>query len=240
MILAAVFIFFSMLVDRYIFVCIIISCLMALNSCTNVTVKSSLAKSSFIAKGERVIFLNGLDNGDAEIDSCISDRVRKQLPEITVLSSQEFRAKFSPQFYAIPNEKEKIKRLFEQPETRKQLDNLKLRFVVFLKKYTPGFFEDFKGTLGVIYSQKGGWSHGFILCAQGCMGLMAFHRSTQIKAIVWDVKDYVELGVIEVDTDGLNIAPAFLLPVPIPLSAPESSACSEMAKQLAKLLLGNK
>jgi hypothetical protein len=48
------------------------------------------------------------------------------------------------------------------------------------------------------------------------MGLMAFHRSTLIKAIVWDVKDFVELGVIEIDTDGLNIASAFLLPVPIP------------------------
>jgi hypothetical protein len=72
------------------------------------------------------------------------------------------------------------------------------------------------------------------------MGLMAFHRTTLIKAIVWDIKDLVELGVIEVDTDGLNIAPAFLLPVPIPLSAPESSACSERANHLAKRLLGTK
>jgi hypothetical protein len=110
-----------------------------LDSCTTVTVKSSLAKPLLIEKGERVVFLSGLGKEDAEIDSCISDRVRKQSPEMSILSSQEFRAKFPSQFYAIPNEKEKIKKLFEQPDTRKQVERLNLRIVVFLKIYARLF-----------------------------------------------------------------------------------------------------
>jgi hypothetical protein len=149
---SGIYIVFSIMVNRYIYACIIFSCLFGLVSCTTVTVKSSLAKSSLIAKGERIVFLNGLGYEDAEIDSCIGDKVRKQSSEIDVLSSQEFRDKFSPQFFAIPNEKEKVKKLFEEPASRKQLDNLNLRFVVFLKKYTPGFFDDLKAPYSVLYS----------------------------------------------------------------------------------------
>jgi len=65
---------------------------------------------------------------------------------------------------------------------------------------------------------------------------MAWKRTSDLSAVVWDLKSVIRAGTIDVEVSGTNVMPAFSFLI-IPLIAPtETAACSEIGEHLVRFI----
>jgi hypothetical protein len=118
---------------------------------------------------------------------------------------------------------EELKVLLGRSAVRTKIDHLGLRFVVAV---SGGTTES---------EHKGG-----ILCGAGpqyggCLGFEWWDRETNLKAVVWDLKQAEEVEKVDVSASGTALMPAFAFPIPL-IPTTETEACSILAKKIAETI----
>jgi len=177
--------------------------------------------------GDQIVFVSLDSPDDASIPSCVADSVRRARPDLTLLSSREFRDALFPwlEEATTPRNVEEFGRLLARSSVKQRLEELQLRYVAVVNGTTQ------------MGQSKGGIACGGGMGAGGCFGLAWADRETRIATVLWDTKG-TGPATLGAEVKGTWIIPALILPIPL-LVPTEGPACGDMAQQILGNLAGN-
>jgi hypothetical protein len=229
---------------------IIIAASLVLTGCSVPVVKATLfegakllgseAKSLALTAGETIVVLSAgsTTKDDAWPVGCVRDAIEGADINIHFMTPQNFRDATFPWFEN--NEVENgIAELKKMPSLSKVVEQIGLRYIILVAGQTGSSESDgwgVSGQGGVFYIGK----HGLFLCGAGpggagCFGFLAWQRTSDVSATVWDFKRGIPTAGIAAKVTGASAIPAFILPVPL-IAPTETAACRELGHQIARFV----
>ena len=184
-----------------------------------------------IRPGEAIVVLSADTSFDDHKwpSSCVRGAIEGADTNIRIIAAKDFREALYPWLEAGVSA-EVITELMEKPLTRNRIEEMGVRYIVAVWGGT-GSERDNLGE-GPFYVGK----DGALMCGYaGCLGLMAWKRTSDLSAVVWDLKSGIRAGTIDVEVSGTNVMPAFILPIPL-IAPTETAACSEIGDHLARFI----
>jgi hypothetical protein len=209
----------------------------------NAAVGESDGVVSAIRPGEAIVVLNADTSFDDHKwpSSCVRGAIEGADTNIRIMAAKDFREELYPWAEADVSA-EILKELMEKPLTRQRIDEMEVRYIIALDRITN------PDKTGSEPRTTGGHSdlpfyvgqHGMMMCGAGpggagCLGLMVWKRTSDLRAIVWDVETGARAGTIGVKVSGTNVMPAFVLPIPI-IAPTGTAACEEIGGHLARFV----
>ena len=177
----------------------------------------------FIAENEKVVLLGRRDSGHYETDrefiSCVTNKVNSA--DINVVPEQIFIDAIYPWFEprTAPKGLPRLKRLMQDPTVREKVENLRIRYLVWLDGSTETLSQG--GSMSCAIGPGGG----------GCFGFAQWDKLSVYEAIVWDMTNLQEMGRLRVDSEGTSYLIGAVAPIPL-LTPVKSDACSSLGNQL--------
>jgi hypothetical protein len=132
---------------------------------------------------------------------------------------------------------EGIAELRDMPSLARAIEQIGVRYIISAGGQTTGTpEEDGRGGAG----PSGGvliGKHGFMLCSAGagCLGFLAWQRTSDVSATVWDLKRSILAAGIAAKVSGTSMMPAMMLPVPL-IPPTETAVCKELGRHLARFI----
>ncbi len=176
-----------------------------------------------INKSEKVVVLGRRDAGHYETDrefiSCVTNKISSA--SINVVLEQTFIDSIYPWFEprTAPKGLPRLKRLMQNPAVRDKVDELSIRYLVWLDGSTETLSKG--GSMSCAIGPGGG----------GCFGFAQWDKLSTYEATVWDLTDLIEKGRLRVDSEGTSYLIGAVAPIPL-LTPVKSDACSSLGDQL--------
>ena len=177
----------------------------------------------FIAENEKVVLLGRRDSGHYETDrefiSCVNNKVNSA--DINVVPERIFIDAIYPWLEprTAPKGLPRLKRLMPDPTVRDKVENLRIRYLVWLDGSTETLSQG--GSMSCAIGPGGG----------GCFGFAQWDKLSTYEATVWDLKDLIEKGRLRVDSEGTSYLIGAVAPIPL-LTPVKSDACASLGNQL--------
>jgi hypothetical protein len=130
-----------------------------------------------------------------------------------------------------------VAELKAMPSLAKAIEQIGVRYLISAGGQTTGTPEE----NGLGGAGPGGGvligKHGFMLCAggAGCLGFLAWQRTSDVSATVWDLKRGILAAGIAAKVSGASLMPALMLPVPL-IPPTETAACKALGRHLARFV----
>jgi len=118
-----------------------------------------------------------------------------------------------------------LKSLLERPGVTERLDQIGVRYVVWLDGNTRK--TDGGGSIACAVGPGGG----------GCFGVGWWEKQSGYVATVWDLQSGSELGSVSTDVTGTSVLIGAVAPIPI-ITPVQRTACNRLADQLRSFLVG--
>jgi len=187
------------------------------------------SSSSFVmAKGEALVVLGAASIGadDSWPAACVRDSVASADSNYRVMTGAEFRDAMFPWFETNSIETA-IAELKTMPQLAPHIQRIGVRYVIAVGGSTMA-------------SEK----KGLMLCGAGhggggCLGFLAWQRTSDLSAFVWDLKHGMQVAAIAAKITGANLLPAVGLPLPL-IAPTETAACNELSTHLARFVTTGK
>lgn len=203
---------------------------MTLFGCTTVSVNEMrLAETDIDPSSEKIVVLGRHHSPEFETEpalvDCIGNRLERGIRGLDVLPAAQFRDAMYPWFEprTAPLQLEKFSNMLEEPLVRETLDNMGVRYIVWVTGATEQVNE--AGSLACTFGPGGG----------GCFGFGTWENESAYEATVWDFRNLTESGRISTDARGTSYLPALIIPIPI-IARVQSNACEGMGEQLMAFL----
>ena len=157
--------------------------------------------------------------------NCVSGKMRNGSKGINVIDEDEFRDALFPWFEprTAPLNTSDLPEIISQPNLSRRLDELGLRYLVWIEGDTDR--TDSGGSLTCSVTTAGA----------GCFGFLTWENDSSYEASVWDIRSGESVGKISSDAVGTSYMPAVVVPLPF-IARVRSSACNSMADQLKVFL----
>jgi hypothetical protein len=205
---------------RYKFLCILLIFSIIL-SCTKSQIKESLKAppltNHYITATILPINLEG-----KEIAECIQKELKEDLQYLKFFPGDRFRENLFPWFEpnTAPQNIEELSALLTKPLVRKRIEGTGVELLICLHGYT----KEYDIVSGGCWIALGGGAK----------------RETHIKTTLWDLKNIISLGDVDISfkgttAGGITIIPPFIYVIP---AFTETKACKETAKRISDYLTG--
>jgi hypothetical protein len=177
----------------------------------------------FIDASEKIVVLGRRDSGHYETDrefiNCVTNKISSA--NIKVVPEQTFIDAIYPWFEprTAPKALPRLKRLMQDPTVREKVDELSIRYLVWLDGSTQTLSQG--GSMSCAIGPGGG----------GCFGFAQWDKLSTYEATVWDLKDLIEKGRLRVDSEGTSYLIGAVAPIPL-LTPVKSDACASLGNQL--------
>lgn len=173
---------------------------------------------------EQLVVLGRRDAGHYETGIDFSNCVGKVLKSnsgLKVISEPEFIDEFYPWFEprVAPKSLARLKRLLEEPILNKKLNELNIRYMVWLDGQTHTV--DSSGSMGCAIGPGGA----------GCFGFSSWDDESTYEAVVWDLNTFKEKGRVSVDSEGTSYIVGIVIPLPF-MARVQNEACVGIGKQV--------
>lgn len=209
----------------------LITSALLLGGCVTATVQEVRERATGIVGSETVVVLGRRSrpsNDETEIDfiQCVADNLNSD--NVNVLTEQDFVDATFPWFEprTAPVNANELPALLEEPMLSERLDQLGLRYVVWVQGKTERVSQAGSVTCGV--SAGGG----------GCFGFLTWENDASYEASVWDTQEQKAAGRVSSDATGTSYMPALVVPIPI-IARVQNSACTGLANQLEGFIANN-
>jgi hypothetical protein len=198
------------------------------------------ARSLALTSEETIVILSAESptKDDAWPAGCVRDAIEGADSNVRFTAPQTFRDAAFPWFEnnEVANGISELKKM---PSIGKDVENIGVRYIVSVSGQTPPGEPNgwgFGGQGGIFYIGK----HGLMLCGAGpggagCLGFLAWQRTSNVSATVWDFKQGIPTAGIAAKVSGAGAIPAFVLPVPL-IAPTETAACRELAHHIARFV----
>ena len=200
-----------------------------LSGCVTATVQEVRERATGINASDAVVVLGRRShpsNDETEIDfiNCVAENLDNKV--ITVFTEAEFVDATFPWFEprTAPVSANELPALLEEPLLAKQLEQLGLRYVVWIQGQTKRVSQAGSMTCGV--SPGGG----------GCFGFLTWENDASYEASIWDTQEQRTAGRISSDAAGTSYMPALVVPIPI-IARVQQNACTSLSNQLEGFIL---
>ena len=197
-----------------------------LAACTTINVDHiQLEDSLDILSGDSVVILGRHHSAEIETETslvdCLGGKMQRQLNGLTIISETQFINDFYPWFEArtAPQHPKKLKRLLDQPMLAHRIDELGIRYFIWVEGSTERTGSN--GSMTCSIGPGGG----------GCFGFGTWEDTSDYETTIWDIKSFKEVGRISTEAVGTSYMPAFIIPIPM-LARVEGDSCEGMANQL--------
>ena len=197
------------------------------------------AKSLALKPGEAIVVLSAesTTKDDAWPASCVRDAIESEASNIRFMTPQVFRDVTFPWFESLVEDG--MAELRNMPSLRAAVEQIGVRYIISVGGQTAASETDGWGLGG----QGGGFyvgKHGFLMCGAGpggagCLGFLAWQRTSDVSASLSDLKHGLLLGAIAAKVTGTNVMPAFGLPLPL-IAPTETAACRELGYRIARFV----
>jgi len=232
-------------------VAVAIACLgsLLLGGCVSYKVEETRQVATTIQANESIVLLKKpeLEGAGTENDflSCVQDNLGGQLvhpkdgqdamPDkaaaipFKIYGEQEFQDALYPWFEpsTAPSNAKGLKVLLERPGVTERLQQIGVRYVVWLG--------------GTTVRKDGGGSVSCVVAPGiigGCLGLGWWDKEADYVATVWDLQNATEVGEVNTDVTGTSVFIGAIAPIPIIVPV-QGKACDRMSEQLRSFLLGS-
>ena len=202
-----------------------------LGGCVTATVQEVRERATGIVGSETVVVLGRRSrpsNDETEIDfiRCVADNLGSD--RVNVLAEQEFVDATFPWFEprTAPLNANELPALLEEPLLAKRLDQLGLRYVVWVQGKTERV------------SQSGSMTCGMSPGGAGCFGFLTWENDASYEASVWDTQEQRAAGRLSSDAAGTSYMPALVVPIPI-IARVQKNACTGLANQLQEFIVNS-
>jgi hypothetical protein len=197
------------------------------------------ARSLALKPGEAIVVLSAesITKDEAWPASCVRDVIESADSNIRSMTPQVFRDATFPWFES-HQLGEGLAEL-SMPSLRGAAEQIGVRYIVSVGGQTAASEPDgwgLGGQGGGLYVGK----RGFMMCGAGpggggCLGFLAWQRTSDLSATVSDLKRGILVGAIAAKVTGTNLMPAVGLPVPL-IATTETAACRELGYQIARFV----
>lgn len=205
-----------------------LSIIALLSGCVTATVQEVRERATGIVGSETVVVLGRRSrpsSNETEIDfiQCVADNLSSD--RVAVLTEQDFVDATFPWFEprTAPVNANELPALLDQPMLSERLEQLGLRYVIWVQGKTERVSEGGSVTCGM--SPAGG----------GCFGFLTWENDASYEASVWDTQEQQAAGRVSSDAAGTSYMPALVVPIPI-IARVQNSACTGLASQLEGFL----
>jgi len=211
-----------------------------LAACVDSEARETRHLATGAAPGDGVVILAD----ETGFPACVADAIRSAESALKVIPEQEFREALFP-WYRDGFDENSVATLHEKPLVPRRLTEIRARYLVAVSGDTKtnitgdGVGSSGGGGAAGAYAGK----NGIMLCGAGaggagCLGFMAWERTTDLSATVWDLGSGTRAGTVDANISGASIMPAFVLPVPF-IAPTETTACHALGTRLIRFLSGN-
>jgi hypothetical protein len=151
----------------------------------------------------------------------------KEVVPFKIYGEQEFADALFPWFEpsTAPANSAGLRSLLERPGVTERLDQIGVRYVVWLDGNTRK--TDGGGSIACAVGPGGG----------GCFGVGWWEKQSGYVATVWDLQSGSELGSVSTDVTGTSVLIGAVAPIPI-ITPVQRTACNRLADQLRSFLVG--
>ena len=156
-----------------------------------------------------------------ELARCLGTKLaKKAAPYLRVMDTDYFQDAMFPwfEFEHAPQTAQQMDDLLSRPRVRERIASLNVHYLISMALSTDA--EGFPG---------------FGCSGQGCVGLAWASKTTQLDAIVWDLKTGREAGELSVSSSGTSWALGVIVPI-IFIAYTEEDACEALAAELGEFL----
>jgi hypothetical protein len=232
------------------FIRLIVVASFILSACSAPVVKGTLfegakptgaeATSLALKTEEAIVVLSGesTTKDEAWPTACVRDAIENADSNIRFMTPQAFRDATFP-WFETHEVAEGIAELKDKPSLSNAVEQIGVRYIVSVVGKTGTVERDGWGGSGPgagLYIGK----HGFMFCGAGpggggCLGFLAWQRTSDVSAALWDFKRGILAAAIAAKVSGASAVPAFGLPVPL-IAPTETGACRELGYQIARFV----
>ena len=213
-----------------IFRCTVITLsIFVLGGCVTATVEEVRERATGITMTDAVVVLGRRSrpsNNETEIDfiSCVADNLDDNA--IKVLNEQEFVDATFPWFEprTAPVSANELPALLDEPLLAQRLEQLGLRYVIWVQGQTKRV------------SQSGSMTCGVGAGGGGCFGFLTWENDASYEASIWDTQQQRAAGRVSSDAAGTSYMPALVVPIPI-IARVQNNACTGLSNQLEGFIL---
>ena len=213
-----------------IFRCTVITLsILVLGGCITATVEEVRERATGITMSDAVVVLGRRSrpsNNETEIDfiDCVADNLDDNA--IKVLNEQEFVDATFPWFEprTAPVSANELPALLDEPLLAQRLEQLGLRYVIWVQGQTKRV------------SQSGSMTCGVGAGGGGCFGFLTWENDASYEASIWDTQQQRAAGRVSSDAAGTSYMPALVVPIPI-IARVQNNACTGLANQLEVFIL---
>lgn len=157
-------------------------------------------------------------HSESDYLECLTDDLAVKAAPYSVLPEQQFFDAMYPYFEpsTAPLHISHLNQMLQEPAVAQKLDDLKLRYLVFIEGKTRKV------------NNKGAVSCGISPAGGGCLGLATWDDEAEYAASIWDLQNLSVAGNVDTRKSGTSYLPALIVPIPL-LSGAQDSACRDMA-----------
>ncbi len=183
-----------------------------------------------IGPGESIVVLSAasrLDDGKGHT-GCVRRAIERENPNIRIMAAKEFRDSLFP-WLERDGIAKVIVQLVQEPLIRNRIEEMGVRYILAVGEGQT------TSSMGDTDWFNNGYvgKHGMMGSGIGWLGFMAWKRSSNLSAVVWDLKSGVRTGMVDVETSGINVVPAFMFPIPL-IAPTETAVCRKLGQSLAR------
>ena len=203
-----------------------------LGGCASSRVEEYRATETGIALDEALVLLGRASFSDNEtkesFTACMADSLNKGEQPVRVVPQKVFRNDFYPWFEprVEPTSAEELKELFLEPGVRDLISSNNIRYIAWIEGDT------------VRVEDGGSMSCSIAPWGAACLGWSYWEQDASYKATIWDLEKMISAGEISSDSRGTSYIAGIIVPIPI-LARPGNAACTALADQLKKFLIGS-
>lgn len=211
--------------------CLIITLLLA--ACPSFTKTDvSIEAEMPLEPGEAIVLFPGYrpskDSASWKFVRCLgTELAEREALNLTIMDTADFQDAMFPwfEFEHAPRTAHDMDSLLTRPSVRERIANLKVRYLISVALTT-----DADGFPGMFCGAGYGGA--------GCLGLAWESKTSQVNAIVWDLKTGREAGNLSASSSGETVALGVVIPLAF-VANTEKDACKALADGLGEFLGGS-
>jgi len=157
-----------------------------------------------------------------EVADCLVSSMKSADPNLQFIEPDAFRDALYPWFApsTAPQSLEELDSVMKNPLVQERMNNIGVRFVILVTGYT--LEKDYVGG-GIMFF--------------GIYGYTSINRETKMSVIVWDEKEMLSLGDVEVEKSGRVRMIGLIFPFVVPTFT-EGPTCKEIGERMVRILTG--
>jgi hypothetical protein len=163
---------------------------------------------------------------EADLERCAADAIKSAFDDLKYLPQDQFSRAVFPNLpaEAAPLSLKSMRVLIEDTDFRERLNQLNLRYIVFIGGHTE------------IGEAEHLWVGGGGYMAATAVGMTRWDKETDVSALVLDLKHHSDVSRLYSHTEGTSwVAGVLPFVAGVPADT-ESEACREIASQIAELI----